>query len=434
MQYKILGENKKTNDGRLVVKFRYWQDGKLKTVPRSELPTFYSKMDVVEHLAKIEKQYDSIKKIDKQREEWRFDNEKFDRLVKKYKEYLIKKAPRSYSGKMTYLNYYVMPFFIGIKNEKNLNNWFTHFDEYFKWLGTTSSYKNKERKLKPNSINHCVNECNQFLNYMAYLGECKIQPLCKGIRHAKRKSRKNLDSVFTDDESEALYQFLKNKNETYADAFWLLLKTGMRISELRGLNPTNVRKGVIPHDILNKLIERSEMGPYGAYLFFNFQVDGKTTQRSEKGISHVPLKGKDTDSDENIEESDTRYVPIWDSRAKEIIKKYMDIEEKKLKTKIHGDNIKQYSFFYDSVTSTILNFAFQSFYNKNKQYKRKTCHDCRHSYATWLGGHEISGILQTLICGHQEESAQRYNHLKSLMIKKAAREVKDLFTDWKEVS
>jgi integrase len=108
----------------------------------------------------------------------------------------------------------------------------------------------------------------------------------------------------------------------------------------------------------------------------------------------------------------------------------MIISQSNFSDNVYGTNLAQYPFFYDIISQTILNKAMDEFYEQNNHYSKKTCHDCRHTYATWLGGHDITGTLQEYICGHQKESAKRYNHLKEQLLEKSKLKTDDVFSGW----
>lgn len=422
MQYVISNTRP---DGTLTVRFRYWLDGKLKTVPAKSVPRFSSEAQIITYLPILEAKYDHQKMEKEKREAWHDKYYDFVGLKSKYLEYAKEKAPRTWPAKIGYLDNYVFHFFLNEKRESNLNSWYLHFMEFRQWLKNVETFKNKAKRLAPNTINHCILELNMFMGFMAKLGMCNIQPRCEVYAYAKENSKKGLDSVFTETEAEAVFEFLTKKNPVLADAFWLLLKTGMRISEFRGIGPGNVRMGEIPQKNLNALIKNSDLDAYPCYLVFNSQVNDRVTIREGGSLQFIPLKTKKKISPEH-----TRFVPIFDIKAFQIIKKYMNLSKVEFDGKIYGDSLAQYPFFYDKVTSTILNFAFEDFYIQHPKYFPKTCHDCRHTYATWLGGHDITGTLQEYICGHQKESAKRYNHLKEQLLEKTKLRTEDVFSGW----
>lgn len=428
MQYRILGENKKFKDGRLVVKFRYWENGKLKTIPSKLLPAFYSEAEILNKLPALEGKYDREKMRNQKIEDWKNKYFDFVELVKKYESWIIeRKARRSYKSKMIYLNNYVLPYFLGIRGQNNMNCWSDFFDDFQKHLKTINCKNHKDKKLKENTINHIINELNCFLGRMHTLGKCVLQPKCETIPDAKEKSIKGIEYVFTDQEAEEFYTFLFNINEVHADAFWLLLKTGMRISEFRGIGPDNLKIGKIPNLDLQRTLASSGLDNYRCFIFFNSQVSEKSRIRKKNKIEFIPLKSK-----RKISEDHTRFVPIYDQRSEAIINKYMKISHEKIVKNLYTNNYSQYAFFYDSISGTILNKQLAKFYskNENKNYTKKSCHDCRHSYATWLGMHDFTFKLQKLILGHHEEAAKRYCHTLGKMLNEVREGRKNPLDSW----
>lgn len=423
MNYQI---RKINNDGSLQISFRYWENGKNKTVPNKSLPKFKSEAEVINYLPLIEAKHDSLKMRRERREAWfdKFTN--FVTLKDEYKVYAKRKAKYTWQSKIGYIQNYIFKFYLEHKREVNLNLWFKHFAEFREWIQTAGTFKNEDKMLAPNTINHIINELNMFLVYVAGRDLCSMQPRCETFAGAKEDSKLGLEFVHEDQEAEDVYNFLSLINPIYSDAFWLMINTGMRISEIRGIGPDNIRFGDIPQESLNKLILDSGLPKYNCFIFFNIQVANKVTYRNEQDeVEFKPLKTKRNDSPEN-----TRYVPIFDMRSYNIIKKHMAIAKEKYMHNEYGSKLIQYPFFYDILNQTILNKHFDKFYEENSHYQRKTCHKTRHTFSTWLGGRDITGTIQEYICGHQRSSAKRYNKLKSQLNEKCKLKTENVFAGW----
>lgn len=426
MQYRI--RNTRPN-GELVVQFRYWEDGKLKTVPtKAVLKKFKAENEIIQYLPYLEAIYDHQKLEKARRESWHDKYYDFVGLKDQYESYAKEKAPNSYKAKIGYLENYVFHYFLNEKMAVNLDAWYLLFMDFRQWLKNVETFKNKDKRLEPNTINHCIIELNIFLEFMSKLGVCKVQPRCETFLDAKENSRKGIENVFENDEADKAYEFLKLKKEILADGFWLLLKSGMRINEFRGIGPANIKLGLIPQESLHKLIISSGFPEYKSFIFFNSQVASKSTLRNDEPIKFKPLKSK-----KNILPEHTRYVPIFDARSISIIQKYMKMAKIQISNNERGPDITQYPFFFDEVSSTILNLTLAEFYKEkeNLKYSKKTCHDCRHTYSTWLGEFDITKTLQEYICGHQKESAERYSHLNEKLAEKLKLTDKnDIFDGW----
>lgn len=270
MQYIIMNNGKPKADGTLTVKFRYYQDGVLKTVPAATVPKFKTESEIIAHMPKLEAKYDAQKQEKLRRESWMDKYHNFPAIVEKYTDKAKERAPRSYKAKISYLENYVFYFFLTERGLDNMNLWYTHFEEFRKWLKKVKKFSNQRKTLALNTINHCIIELNLFLEFCAKQGDCMTQPSCDLYADAKIHSRKGLDSVFTPDEEDDVYEFLTTKDQKLADAFWLLLRTGTRINEFRGISPNNVRNGLIPQGSLNKLISDSGFSEYKCFIFLIF--------------------------------------------------------------------------------------------------------------------------------------------------------------------
>lgn len=422
MQYRIEGKKK---NGHLKVRFRFWENGKLVTITPKLLQerkigisfpnSFKTEKSVKDFKDRLSSYFDYKTIENKNFEKWTEKYYNFKSLIEIFEDYSKKEAPRSYSSKNSYFKYYVLEYFLQIKGLENLESWKDQFEDFKKWLSKTTQKRvksNKSKTLSPNSQNHCIQQLNSFLQLMFESGKCTKQPLCRKIKDAQKKSEKNISYIITDDEAEDIYKFLFKINKYKAYAFWFLLKTGMRVSEARGIGPANIAVGKIPHLQLNKLLADNDMSDYSGYIFFNSQVDKKSTLRSKNHkIVFIPLKSRS-----DISVKNTRYVPINDNRLLEIIIEMTEKVQLENEVGKWGSDIKQYTFFYEYLSSAIMNSDLKMFYDKNKKskdnkYKAKTCHDCRHTYAVYTGRKDITGTLQKIILGHCSSAAQRYYHM-----------------------
>lgn len=110
----------------------------------------------------------------------------------------------------------------------------------------------------------------------------------------------------------------------------------------------------------------------------------------------------------------------------------MQISQERIAKNLYDEDYSQYPFFFDSISGTILNKLLSRFYDKkeNKHYIKKSCHDCRHTYATWIGMYDFTFKLQRMILGHHEEAAKRYCHTLGKMLKDVTEGPKNPIDSW----
>lgn len=381
-----------------------------KTIPLKDLKKIYkTKPEAEADISIYEAKYDSRLAQRQQREAWHDEYYNFKDLIEIYTKNRVKSAPNSWESKINWFKNYVMYFFYSEKHATNLEEWKFHFKAFKDYLSETKGSRNG-KTLTVASRNHCINELNYFLNLMFEEGKCDAQPklrLFSGVDNHKTAKDLVSEKEFQAVLHQLQLQELAEGNSTYySDCYQLLRVGGFRINELLGIGLNNVRQGKPPREELNQLLKKHNIGEIYSYMFFWEQPKGTT--RKDNNILWKPLKSKKG----KIE--DARYIPITDKKAHNILAKYYKKAKEEKDKLLHGEDIKNYAFFFDHVTASGLRYRVKKAYSQT-QYKYKSLHTARHSLATHLTklSGNLSDELAGLILGHSKGSktTQRYNLL-----------------------
>jgi integrase len=401
---------KEIKNGKTYYRYKYRdKQRRLICVPISEFSHLdNSNLDQMKaHLKYFEAKYDSQAKERESRESWHDKFYNFQALLEIYITAMKARAPRSWESKTAYFRFYVLPFFLNEKGAANLEEWKMYFGEFKKYLKKVKQVRSK-KLLSLNSQNHCITELNNFLSVMSNDSppKCTVQPKCTQFEDKANESLKSIEEVFEDIEIEAMFKFLSDENQIAADLFYVLVKTGMRISEALGIGPRNVIKDKVPHSQLNEMLKTLGFGAYSIHIYFDRQLDHSGIVAEDEIAKYAPLKSKGS-----IHERYTRYVPLFDKKCSEIISKRMTAIKKEFQEKKHGEDVDNYLLFGRQVSQSVLYNLMSKFYDFNDQYTRKTPHDCRHTASTRFAEKDITGALGKFILGQTEKTQQRYNHL-----------------------
>lgn len=386
MQVRNLGKRK---DGSLKVRFRYWQDGKLKTVPQKKLRKLYNEDEIESERLLLEARYDA-KKLEKElRESWRDKYYDFGKLEEEYLRYRKVDAPNSWMQKI-YDFKYVLHYFLNIKKSPNLDDWKRHFKPFKLWLEEECRSVKTKQKLSYGTLNHIIVELNWFLKCMSELHLCDEQPKVKHFPPSKADKFLGGEAIVRDSEFKEIEAILETRDPRMALFYSLLRDTGMRINELWSLTYEDVFSGKVTYIPLAKELERCGLD-YEAFIVLRRQLD------STGGVDPVwkPLKQR-----HEISERNNRFIPICSLDLHNSLVDYLQEE-------------KEGFIFRGHFTKNVFRNALVKAYASTK-YDYKHPHCLRHTRATELAG--ISGFSMTLnklLLGHGEKTLERYLHLNS---------------------
>ena len=405
---------------------------KNQTVPSSKTNHIKTKEKAEEWKLKWEAKWDARLRERQKREFWHDKYYNFENLYEIYLKAREKRSPNSYKDQANWFRNYVLVFFLEQKSCSNLEEWKQHFIEFKNWLSETQSIRSK-KALSLASQNHCIIEANVFLEIMAENKKCDPQPKLKTYSDREINNTKNEDSVISDEEFKKISDFLKRRDKERKTSnyyfYYLMFHTGMRISELLGLNLQDIKSDPPKDEALKNLLKNSNIklkSIHGSIIICKqlSKRDPKTNRPIFK-----PLKWKKDMSYEN-----SKYIPIFDKKAWNIIVDLVENALNDYEDKKYGSNASDYLLF-EKITKNSFSAELRLAYETElPNVKRKTSHDSRHTLSTNIAKRSgFSLALPKMLLGHSEKTAKRYNHLVESVTKKLHHNNKD-FENLKKVS
>src|SRR5690606_5011487 len=87
----------------------------------------------------LKAEYDSAKERFKRQLDWQNKYYSFKSLLDKYTELQKRKSPYGFKNSVHYLKYYVLPYFLNIAQNNNINNWHLSYRKFRIWLEDEAS-------------------------------------------------------------------------------------------------------------------------------------------------------------------------------------------------------------------------------------------------------------------------------------------------------
>ena len=389
----------------------------------------------------LKAEFDSAGERFKRQLEWKEKYYKFGSLLENYTERQKRKSPHGYRNSVHYLKYYVLPYFLNIAKNNNINNWHLNYGKFKIWLEDDAKLlRDPSRIISYSSKNHAIKSLNTFMRHLKSEGIVNQLHVCEAFDESKL-NEKTIDDVITEDESWTVYKQLLNlgyKNE--AEYFLMLYWTGMRFNEGLGVSLADIYKGEISRESLKNLLRRNfifykdEQNISDEYLYRYFGFFTLSSQPDNGGSKSIvrdkndqilrkPLKMKKA-----INERNTRIIPIICEELWKILTERAKIAYRRWKNNHHlSRNKSDYLLFEDiyQTTSTLrLKEAF-----KKSGLKYRSWHCCRHSRGTFLHGKTGDKELTMQWLGHASEKVHnKYIHTYEGLM----REIRAKETNWDE--
>jgi hypothetical protein len=307
--------DRKTGETSFYYQFRAYNPAKQRydPVPVSSLPKFIRECDSDEVADKYcnlrSSEENAIKARIQKRLEWREKFQDFDVLLEAFGNDHIKKAPNSWGNDVYYLEKYVFSYFLSKKLANNIPEWPLHYKAFKSWLSTTTKLKGKKETLAINTQNKVIKSLNLFLSFYGdenptehQIKKCSTYP-----RNMCRQS--TADDILEDHEIEPIFTALKSIRPISADLFYVLTKTGMRISEALGLCVHFITEGAMNGTKISsyhKLISKYDL-TYHGYICLESQPKLRSIRDESGKVVRKPLKSRD-----EIAPKYFRYIPICD--------------------------------------------------------------------------------------------------------------------------
>lgn len=396
----------KRASGKVDYRIRYWDNYKHKTVPATEHPEFASlkeaedfcqqqnaKADADRHLEKHAKGMDQLA--------WKKKYANFDKDVSQFLEWYAEEAPNSWEACRSWLQNYVIPYFIG-KGLNNPNLWHTEFENFRRWLEKEATIYGGRKKPSYSTMGHIVKALNSFLRFLGLhqkMDALTSQIKCRGYRRSKMNKRGKED-LFQPDE----YEMLKHALGISSQFYIILMNTGMRIHELYSLPFSNVFKGDKDLDEALKMPFKQLGQKIFGYVRLESQMKLKAAYRIKTTgtIPRKPLKSKP-----KIAAEYNRIIPIVDEETWNIL-----VENRRRAMK----EWEERAYISSKVDDYLLmNVDLNNIRRDMRKYTTKTPHCCRHTYTTntvkAFRGVNYGPELIKGITGHSSVEFERYVHL-----------------------
>jgi integrase len=342
--------------------------------------------------------------------DWRNKFVDFDKLVQEF--YVPERkeaAPQSWRNSVHYVEQYVMPFFLGVKQSNNLESWHLFYEEFYEHLKTATASKGK-REIKYNTKNHAIVALNTFMGCMFRKGKVSALHKCR-LFPDHLMNRRGLKDIYSDEEYLEVGKRLKEINEDHYEFFELLKNTGMRVNEARGIALDDFFRG-IPKDKKFEYIIKEFPGEVLGYLFIVDQPSAMRVNaiRDNNGcIARTALKHQN----KMPLERRGRLIPITNVLFS-ILARRRNTARAQLKDKIYGLDPTNYLLFDTLVLTNFEKNLEKACILSGTKYKSPHC--LRHTYATNLSGECQGGRIVKLVLGHKkDETTEKYVHLFALL-------------------
>ncbi|MDA9189678.1 hypothetical protein N9O57_01720 [bacterium] len=389
----------------------------------------------------LKAEYDSVKLRCEKRLEWREKYFNFASLLDQYTIRQKKKAPYGYKNSVHYLKYYVLPYFLNITKNNNINGWYLDYPKFKYWLEDEAKLVSKPyQNISYASKNHAIKALNTFMRHLKQENVVTDLHICDAYHDSKLNER-TIDDVITEDEFKSVYERLKmNGDNNEAEYFLMLYWTGMRFNEAMGISLADIYMGDISRDSFKNLLRRNliffddEINDVKNYLYRYFGFFTLSSQPDNNGSRNIvrdsngtvlrkPLKSKKV-----INERNTRVFPIvndelWNCLVKRAKKSYKSWKSRDLIT----SDKSSYLLFEGVNKTTTTNKLKKAFDQCGIRYK--TWHCCRHTRGTFLYGKTGDKALSMAWLGHSSERVHnKYLHTYEALM----REIKSKDYDWGE--
>lgn len=391
----------------------------------------------VEGLLKAE--YDSARERFKRRLDWQAKYYNFKSLLDEYTVRQKRKSPYGYRNSVHYLKYYVLPYFLEIEKNNNINLWHLHYRKFRIWLEDEAKLvRDNEKLISYSSKNHAVKSLNTFMRHLKCEGIVTDLHICEAFDESKL-NEKSIDDVISENDSWIIYRKLLDLGyKLEAEYFLMLYWTGMRFNESLGISLADIYKGEISRDSLKNLLRRNfiyhndelDIPQNHLYRYFGFftlssQPDNDGSKSIVRDMNNQILR-KPLKMKKAINERNTRIIPIvceelWKilcGRAKEAYKMW--------KSKNNISHNKSDYLLFDGITQSTSSIRLKEAFEKSG-LPYKSWHCCRHSRGTFLHGKTGDKELTMQWLGHASEKVHnKYIHTYEGLM----REIKAKDMDW----
>jgi len=394
---------RKQSSGKTKWYLRYWEKGELKNICKKTYPDFWTKKDALKWIKSkkgmkeldfVKRHSDGIKWL-----KWKNDYAKINDLLEDFKEYHKENAPNSYMSAISYLEKYVIRFYIDIQKENNLKYWCRYHEEFRKFLKEKAFKVGTKTAIAYSTKNHCIRAYNNFMKFLKkkhYIEPHDYVPCESFAEHLVNQNARGYEDIINLKEYGTLCEKLKESKEY----FMVLYNSGMRFHELYSLPMSAVYEDNdnFPEFMREKFTSLGK-SIYG-YILLESQMKYKTIKRKKKTghIERKPLKGRRA-----ITFKDARIIPIMDMDTWNIIvQNYNRAFDEHKKREFISSKENDYLLFNVNDSRLRRDFLLHC---------KKGFHACRHSFVTNLVGETRDMIITKAITGHKSDAFFKYLHI-----------------------
>ncbi|MDC1173889.1 hypothetical protein OAT67_00720 [Bacteriovoracaceae bacterium] len=352
-----------------------------------------------------------------------------------------RKSPYGYKNSVHYLRYYVLPYFLNIAQNNNINNWHLSYRKFKIWLEDDAKLiRNPKKNISYSSKNHAVKSLNTFMRHLKAEGIVNELHICVAFDESKL-NEKSIDDVISEDESWIVYKKLRElKYDNEAEYFLMLYWTGMRFNEGLGISLADIYKGEISRDSLKNLLRRNLIfhkddknipSEYFHRYFGFFTLSSQPDNGGSKSIVRdkcdqvlrKPLKMKKA-----INERNTRIIPVVCEELWKILCRRAKAQYKLWKNNHYLSRNQSDYLLFDGIVQTTSMFRLKEAFEKSN-LKYRSWHCCRHSRGTFLHGKTGDKELSMQWLGHASEKVHnKYIHTYEGLM----REIQAKEMDWSD--
>lgn len=404
-------KDKKT--GAMYASFTYYDTTLKRTVrlKKSEAPSDIDTEEKAKAFAATKMAaFETMKIRLNRRMEWNQKYQDFNELLQIFENHLERRGDRTWRNTSYYLSQYVYPFFLNEKHTPLIPDWPNLYNDFHAWLlATKKAKKSKEDLLSYSTRNHIISALNTFLDVM-YLNRRVLEPVQKCRKFpAHLLTKKDLSSVHSEEEIEAIFEALLEISPASADFFYILANTGLRTSEALGISTADLFKGAPADETLQRMLATHGIECFG-YLSITSQVDLPNKVRAEdKTVRRAPLKGRKA-----IGAREGRIVPLITKETFNILARRFNAEREKIVSNPGAVPNTKDVLLFDGLTKSIFTRHLAAAYSKLKsRFSYKSPHCLRHTFSTKFAGQTKGDFnLCRIVLGHRDEETTRgYAHL-----------------------
>ena len=412
-------------------------DNKKKSIPARVTGDLLSVEAAEEWISEYLDRYLSYELALLERQQWRSHSE-WIKLVNNYKTDR-KTELKSPGGEFSYLDNYVLPFFLSVEKMLNADEWYKKSWHFQYWLQnecfTAPSLSNPNGSpITRSTSNKVINSYNFFVRWLEknqYISQENLRIL-PNIRRKKDEDVLDIEMYYEDEFLAMINSFesLRASNtddqsnnehyKTYHDIFYCQYYLGCRTNEMLGLNLSHIEFIDEMPSELSEAYDKANLKVFGL-IVLNAQPRDDYLKREGKNLPYKSLKWRRTTGPR-----DSRIIPITDNKCWSILvtraKAQQELFEKGIWGSGTDESITNYLLFstrngqFLPQRAKYLEVLKRVFKNTNLS-KFKHPHCLRHTRSTELVL-KLPTKIYELVLGHKLQASEQYHHIATKMLRK----------------